>query len=352
MGSCSAPCRSPARVMIFHALFFAWSCSAVLVNITFDDTNSTAFTWAGQWSAITPQTPCPGCFAQPNASLAFNQSWHDGSLVSGTFSFQGVAVYIFGIDVLDPANISFAMNNPSISSFHYVNTNGGYIYNSLFFVAQSLDGTVPHTVTWSLERSSIGGGAALFDYAVVTVDQEVVSTSSSASSTSLSAGSQTSSGASSTPSSASGVGDAHTNNTAAIAGGVVGGLVALAALALIFLWCMKRRNRTQALDDGDAMEDKDPEPMAGMIIEPFSGPGSLATTPAPPSSVVPSSGSTYSPTVPPEPRRSKANVLEWTGANDSASAVQAAPAAPEPDVEERLRNLEAIVGNQAPPAYA
>ncbi|KAJ7814610.1 hypothetical protein B0H14DRAFT_3476903 [Mycena olivaceomarginata] len=155
---------------------------AALTNVTIDDTNSNFWTFAGSWHAVTPTTPCDGCFAQPDPGLTHNSHGTTANFVSGSFTFQGAAAYIYGIDVADPANISFAMNNPTKESFHYY-SGGGYVYNSLFFSATSLDPKAQHTVTWILETSSNGGGPGLFDYAVVTVDQATDSSSSSASST-------------------------------------------------------------------------------------------------------------------------------------------------------------------------
>jgi hypothetical protein len=95
----------------------------------------------------------------------------------------GSAVYVYGIDLPFElaGNISFTMNDPSLSSFHYGGT--GYKYKSLFFSATKLDDRVQHTVAWLISGSSNGGGgSAVFDYAIITVDQ--ADTSSAASSTS------------------------------------------------------------------------------------------------------------------------------------------------------------------------
>jgi hypothetical protein len=91
-------------------------------------------------------------------------------------------VYIYGIDVVNPANISFSMNNPQISAFHYYNGTG-FVYHSLFFSATGLDPQAQHTVAWDLDESSAGGTSASFDYAVITVEQTDASSSTPASST-------------------------------------------------------------------------------------------------------------------------------------------------------------------------
>lgn len=88
------------------------------------------------------------------------------------FSFPGSAVHIYGIDLVNPANISFSMDHPaSMTSFHHNSAPVDYVYDSLFFSASGLDSTAQHTVTWTLENSSTGGLSGVFDYAVVTVDQ-------------------------------------------------------------------------------------------------------------------------------------------------------------------------------------
>ncbi|KAJ7108481.1 hypothetical protein C8R44DRAFT_802784 [Mycena epipterygia] len=143
---------------------------AALTNQTIDDTDSAFWTFAGSWHAVTPSTPCIGCLDNPDPSQAHNSTWHDGGLRSGSFSFQGSAVYIYGIDVSNSANMSFSMDNPSRTSFHYY-TGSDYVYNSLFFAASGLDSNAQHTVTWILEDSPVGGISGLFDYAIITVDQ-------------------------------------------------------------------------------------------------------------------------------------------------------------------------------------
>ncbi|KAF8197250.1 hypothetical protein K438DRAFT_1760039 [Mycena galopus ATCC 62051] len=97
------------------------------------------------------------------------------------------AVYIYGIDIANPANITFGMSSPPLTSFHYYGGDG-YVYNSLFFLATGLDPTVQHPVTWILSQSiSSGvGEAGLLDYALVTVDQAYPSSSSPMGSSTLS----------------------------------------------------------------------------------------------------------------------------------------------------------------------
>ncbi|KAJ6519546.1 hypothetical protein C8R45DRAFT_25657 [Mycena sanguinolenta] len=210
---------------------------ATLTNITVDDANSTYFTFVGSWNAITPSTPCTGCFAQPDPGLAYNSTWHDGSLLSGTFTFQGAAVYIYGIDVANPANVTFAMSNPTINSFHYFSADG-YVYNSLFFSATGLDAAVPHTVSWLLEPA--GGSAALFDYAIVSM--EIEDTSSSSAGASSTGSTSTISSAPSQSPSGTVTQTKKKSHTGAIVGAVVGVIVALALLGALFLFARRRQS--------------------------------------------------------------------------------------------------------------
>ncbi|KAJ7613747.1 hypothetical protein DFH06DRAFT_138323 [Mycena polygramma] len=172
----------PIPLVLFALLAISPSARvyAALKNITVDDTDNTFWTWTGSWKAVTPTTPCSDCVARPDAGQAYDSTWHDSSLLSGSFTFQGSAVYIYGIDVINPASISFAMNNPAKTSVHLYEGQD-YVYNSLFFSANDLDPQSEHTVTWSLNSSPGGGGAGLFDYAVVTVDQADPSSSSTTS---------------------------------------------------------------------------------------------------------------------------------------------------------------------------
>ncbi|KAF8213353.1 hypothetical protein K438DRAFT_1088447 [Mycena galopus ATCC 62051] len=235
----------PWVALTLCALLAFGKAHAALTNITIDDTNSTYWTFVGSYHAVTPTTPCIGCTDNPDAGLVYNSTWHDGALRSGSFVFQGAAVYIYGIDVVNPANVTFAMNNPTINGFHYFSANG-YVYNSLFFSATGLDATVQHTVTWLMEQSSAGGGSALFDYAIVTVD---TADSSSSASGSSSTGGASSTGGTSTPSttpSPSPSGAAKKKSDAGtIAGAVVGGIVLLALLGTLVFF-LRRRQSTGA----------------------------------------------------------------------------------------------------------
>ncbi|KAJ7924002.1 hypothetical protein B0H13DRAFT_2266853 [Mycena leptocephala] len=357
-----APCFGAGVVLVLHS-FLATRAFAASTNITVDDTDSKVWTFVGGWSEVTPSTPCPSCFAQPDPKQVFNSSWHDGSVVSGSVTFQGSAVYIYGIDMTATSgtNISFSMNNPTTAGFHYFGSTGT-TYNVLFFSATNLDSTVEHTVSFIGQTSLTGAGAMLFDYAKITVDQQETTSSSPSSTAPLFTS------PSSSPSSTPTPPPTHKSNTGAIVGAVVGIVGVLAILVALFLFLRRRRRASAShLDGGNyyeaprrrisasgfTVEPYQPEPRgASFIGAPVSSSGVL-TMSAPPTSMaaspapVPSSTASLSPVV-------------TTATPTSRSEAKSAPAlvalgwdpetarARESDMEERLRQLEVLV---RPPQY-
>ncbi|KAJ7485332.1 hypothetical protein FB451DRAFT_1229268 [Mycena latifolia] len=380
--------------LIFHTSSLFAQADAAPTNITVDDTNSTYWTWAGSWHAVTPSSPCVGCLDQPDPSQIYNHTWHDGGLRSGSFTFQGSAVYIYGTDVLNPANISFSMNNPSITGFHYY-AGTDYVYRSLFFAATGLDSTVQHTVTWILEQSSTGGIAASFDYAVFTVDEPDtsgpsntnavggISTTSSSSASArgtnpaggtsmgatpstsplLSSGSSTSpsnthaggisigvtaSSSTASESTGSSAPAKHKSKTGPIVGAVIAVVGGLALLGALFI-CLRHRpsSRPKSLANSNVPSSRMVAP-TGYLVEPYQ-------LPTPEIAPAPSTVTTLltAPTVP------SSQIL--TVASNSKSppepVVSATDPHPDPgrprdlEVEERLRHLEALAANSQPPPY-
>jgi hypothetical protein len=94
-----APCFGAGVVLVLHS-FLATRAFAASTNITVDDTDSKVWTFVGGWSAVTASTPCPSCFAQPDPKQVFNSSWHDGSVVSGSVTFQGLPQKTFFVHLL------------------------------------------------------------------------------------------------------------------------------------------------------------------------------------------------------------------------------------------------------------
>ncbi|KAJ7064043.1 hypothetical protein C8F01DRAFT_1229591 [Mycena amicta] len=224
---------------------------AGLTNLTIDDTDTTYFSFSNgstnppAWAAITPQTPCNYCSAQPQTKDIHNQTWHDGSVGSvGSFTFNGTAVWIYGIDLADPANISFTLPDVHLSTFHYYNGSEQFVFNSLLFSATNLPTDAgSHTVSWVVNKSSKNGTTALFDYAVITVDEEDP--------------------ASTSPSESGSASVAHSSKSHAgpIAGGVIGGVLVLLLLGALVLFCWRRRR-------GNASSQNPQTPQSEMI-QPF-----------------------------------------------------------------------------------
>ncbi|KAJ6490239.1 hypothetical protein C8R47DRAFT_1123905 [Mycena vitilis] len=331
-------------------IFLATRASAVSTNITVDDTNSTVWNFVGGWSAVTPSTACPGCFAQPDPTQVFNSSWHDGSVVSGSVTFQGSAVYIYGVDMTATSgtNISFNMNNPSTAGFHYFGGTGT-TYNVPFFSATKLDPSVQHTVSFIGQTSLTGAGAMLFDYAVITVDEQATASLSSSATLSTSSTSTPSPSSNATPA------PTHKSKTGAIVGAVLGVALVMALLGGLFLFLRRRSRRRAAFAQSNI--DIDPGydgavagrrfSLAGFIVEPHQpmsrsslhGPSvsvsGASTAPTPPASSTPATATTrLDSKTPPAPV-----VLAW---NQNAARTR------ESDMEERLRQLEALV---RPPEY-
>ncbi|KAJ7852141.1 hypothetical protein B0H13DRAFT_41074, partial [Mycena leptocephala] len=214
---------------------------AALTNLTIDDSDLSYFTWTEDtgspaptrpWAAISPATPCLYCSAQPQTADIQNQTWHDGSNNSaGSFAFQGSAVYIYGIDLANPANISFTLDGAA-AGFHYYAGSAQFLFRSLFFSAAGLSANANHTVQWVLHTTKTNGSTGLFDYAIITVDESTVAPSGTGSSSSTTAA----------PTSTK---SKSKSKIGPIVGGVIGGLalVTLIVLGLIFL---NRRRRSSS----------------------------------------------------------------------------------------------------------
>ncbi|KAF8200463.1 hypothetical protein K438DRAFT_2015721 [Mycena galopus ATCC 62051] len=337
-----------------------------LTNITIDDTDSTYWNFVGPWRAITPSTPCSVCLVQLQGNLTFNSTWHDGTLCSGSFVFQGSAVYIYGIDVENPANVTFTMSDPTVTDFHYVNTGSRSInvYNSLFFTATDLDATVEHTVSFLLVQSSLGGGAALFDYAIVTLDTPDSSVSASATSvpasaTSVSASATSTAGKSTSSTKASpSPSPSKKSKTGTIVGVVVGVVVGLAILGAFITFFLRQRAsragpRDMDIDRSYSNADGVPSGLMACTVEPYQPisfqPAASPRLPIP--AVSPAAGQSHTAQIvssSPDTADSKrpATVLAWDPNDPTGER-----AAREQDVQERVRRLEALVGASQPPSY-
>ncbi|KAJ7744360.1 hypothetical protein B0H16DRAFT_991298 [Mycena metata] len=240
-----APHLPRSSVVLLFTLFAIPSSLATLTNVTIDDTDLSHFTWTQDpnvpqatipWAAVSPSTPCGYCSAQPPTTDIQNQTWHDGSNNSaGSLTFQGLAVYVYGIDLDNPANITFELDG-SPAPFHYYSGSEQFVFRSLFFFATNLAGNANHTVSWELHATKTNGTTGLFDYAMVTVDES----SSSGTPSGTASGSQSSNAPSAN------VKSSKKSNAGPIAGGVVGGLALLALLTLALCLIRRQRRRRNA----------------------------------------------------------------------------------------------------------
>ncbi|KAJ7072959.1 hypothetical protein C8F01DRAFT_1243972 [Mycena amicta] len=262
--------RSP--LLIGLVLSLVVQTQAALTNLTIDDANLAYFTWTeapnvsptpvNPWAAISPGNPCDYCSAQPPTTDIFDQTWHDGSNNSaGSLTFQGSAVYIFGIDLDNPANITFTLDGQP-AGFHYYAGADQFVFKTLFYSASGLSPSDNHTVAWVLHTTKTNGTTGLFDYALITVED----TASASASPTASAAPLTSP-------------PKKTSKTGAIIGGVVGGVAVLAgvAIALAFLVNSRRKKRNRS-ERRTARRSR--RPRRSGHIEPFAGEAAEGSSPA------------------------------------------------------------------------
>ncbi|KAJ7096828.1 hypothetical protein C8R44DRAFT_889431 [Mycena epipterygia] len=320
-----APTASALIPFLLLTLVMLSPVHAALTNITIDDSDSSHFTWiegdlpgeTPPWAAITPSTPCMSCSARPQSTNIFNQTWHDGRNNSaGSFTFQGSAVYIYGIDLANPANISFTMDDGT-SAFHYYSGSAPFVFKSLFFSASNLPSGVNHTVSWVLHATQTNGITGLFDYAVITADASTVSSSSATQS-------PTGSTAPST--------HKHKSTAGPIVGGVVCGL-ALIALITLALGLLARRRRRRGND-----------PAA--VVRPFVVPGASGSVSVEPNKSVGRSGSGgekildvswVNPQPLPLPTLAAGETAPHPSTTDLSATTPSAPSAPSATNRERSR---------------
>ncbi|TCD69085.1 hypothetical protein EIP91_008983 [Steccherinum ochraceum] len=215
------------------------------VNVTIDDQYGDATT--GQQVTYAPPqlwtqgNGCGGCAARPNATLAHNNTWHDGLFapsqesdpLSFSFSFNGTAVYIYNIiprDTLAVANVT--LDGQFVTTFNRtedVSVLDQYVYNVPVFSTDNIAyGLHTITVTTTGQRDSL----MLFDYALYTTNTSASDVLPPATPSSPSASANVSH---------------HKTNVGAIVGGVVGGvaLVIICLGAWVFLHRSKPKHMSQ-----------------------------------------------------------------------------------------------------------
>ncbi|KAF7369336.1 hypothetical protein MVEN_00261900 [Mycena venus] len=168
-------------LLLCTLLLLPSAVNGAITNTTIDDADSSHFTFTGGWTAVSPSSPCDFCSSKPDASQTFGGTWHDGNYrtgasetTTGSFTFTGSAVYIFGIDqAQSQPDIAFTLG--STQSVHHYTGTEQFVYNALFFSATGLAADQQHTVNWIFnidQTTGVGVQAALFDYAIVTSGTE------------------------------------------------------------------------------------------------------------------------------------------------------------------------------------
>ncbi|KAJ7184507.1 hypothetical protein C8R46DRAFT_1208700 [Mycena filopes] len=156
----------------------------VISNRTIDDVSGDSVTGALPTyipaSSWRPGSTCPDCKVHPNASLAFDHTWHDNSQLPGrapvslSLDFVGTAIYVFCIvpaiqdGVVSRYSLNFSLDDgASQGTFLYIPTSStDLLYNVSVVSLPSLDNKA-HNLLVSTD-DSVNGSIFLFDYAVYT----------------------------------------------------------------------------------------------------------------------------------------------------------------------------------------
>ncbi|KAH9930966.1 uncharacterized protein B0H18DRAFT_120087 [Fomitopsis serialis] len=186
---------------------------------------------------------CSGCFLQPDASKAYNGTWHDTSsnTCSGndandpfkaghgvTFTFVGTSLAVFVIMVSQgpttwPTNLSFSLDGETSYAAFPINLNGDsyeFDYHVPVFDNSLLNNSL-HTFTMAAQQGT-SGSTLLFDYATYNFDSEQ-STSSKTGSDQTSTTSESLSTSSSTSATGTGTSSLNLSHHNAPAGAIAGG---------------------------------------------------------------------------------------------------------------------------------
>jgi len=251
--------------------------SASSMNITIDDqygdpVTGQKFSYSNEW-AFGPE--CSTCTAKPDASQAWNGTWHDSSFLhasessptNATVSFNGTAFYVYCIiyqTSIDPdaqSNMRFMLDGEDAGTFilpESTSSSANYLYHHLVFSKDEL-AAEEHTFTLvNGQQGSKTDAMTLLDYLVYTTDVSdsdpqtpLEPTTSSASATSVPisetsiASSQTTSGTTDDAKTSDGMSN-HTRIIVIIAS-TVGGTFIL--VAVIFCWRRRIHGSQKILEE-------------------------------------------------------------------------------------------------------
>ncbi|EMD39544.1 hypothetical protein CERSUDRAFT_92042 [Gelatoporia subvermispora B] len=147
------------RLGVLAAAVFIPCTQSSPQNITADDfygdpATGEQFSYVGSWNV---GQDCTGCLAQPDSSMTYNGTWHDGttdatSFMSASFTFSGTAVWVYGVLIQagintsgfnTRTNLSFLIDNVPIWNLMIPPSTDdeaepSYRYNVLLFHQDSL----------------------------------------------------------------------------------------------------------------------------------------------------------------------------------------------------------------------
>ncbi|KAF9072769.1 hypothetical protein BDP27DRAFT_1445502 [Rhodocollybia butyracea] len=252
-----------------------------MANVTIDDANpSIIYLPDGAWHTRNPSTPCPGCSANPNYTMMFDGTFHDGTFdsvpgvasfpnipLTASMSFNGTAVYIFCALAHRTSDMTFFIDGVNRSTFTQPIAPGTlYQYSVPVFSITSLS---PGQHALTIQSGHVNGTKTLtlldkIIYTAVDTSTFAASTSSqSISSTSLISSQQL-------PTSNADSAKSTKKNSGIIIGPIVAVVLVVAlGLGLFFWW---RRRKPQSGNPRRTTRDYDA--LSAWISEPLSLPSS------------------------------------------------------------------------------
>ncbi|KAJ3903867.1 hypothetical protein F5879DRAFT_116866 [Lentinula edodes] len=254
--------------------------SSTAVNRSIDDTLGDSVTgnrptYLPDTTGVWEDNTCSGCALEPDISSAFDDTYTAATYnpelknISISFDFIGTAVYIFFILANDPdpgisasTAANFTLDGTLVSTFtHSPNSSASapsfYFNESALAFSKTGMKNISHQMV--ISTSGLSSDYYLnFDYALYTFQRPDTTTSSSSSSSSSSSAASSTSDYSSTQS------DSKTVSVGVIAGGVIGGVAALAIVAVAWFFCQRRKK-----SEDIGYHNDDPNTVLQREIDPF-----------------------------------------------------------------------------------
>ncbi|KZV83724.1 hypothetical protein EXIGLDRAFT_701112 [Exidia glandulosa HHB12029] len=202
------------------------------------------------------------------ASVCENSWWTDDTIfhyqgsarftfgpnTSFTFAFKGDSVGVFGPELAWTGKGIFDIDGGTPTTVDTQNKTAPH-YRVPFYTTSGLDPMKTHTLNFKYESSQFSETQS--SRVLVGIDYITYGIPDYSSSQSNPSPTSATSSVASTPSTQSTPTPGHRVNLAAIVGGVLGGVLGIALLALVFVLCKRRRRRAQLADRQVAEEDPD-----------------------------------------------------------------------------------------------